>query len=72
MEMGIVSMRNEDGTQWYMGDGAWSPARREAVSMTRVDFEREFTEKALRDSRRNDCPDNGFMGIYELSFRPIA
>lgn len=71
-KLGIVSMRNEDGTQYLVnveGNFCWTPDRREATPVPReVAISIESTQV---ESRRNDCPDNGFLGIYNLKFREI-
>jgi len=65
---GLAWMRNEDGTQWYSKHG-WTDSKRDASIICRCQFEK--LEQRVEKSRMRDCPDNGFFGIYNLTFEPF-
>ena len=59
-------MRNEDGMSWLMDGGkCWSDIY-DAGQFSMEQFQ-EITDN-VAESRRNDCPDNGFFGIYNLTY----
>ena len=69
-EFGIVSMRNEDGTQYAVlveGVLCWGD-RSEATLISHQVF--DIMVEKQESTRTNDCPDNGFFGIYNLKFTP--
>ena len=66
MRVGLISIRNEDGTQWRTKDGAWSPRRVDAHRFAWEVF--EGLRGTVEESKRNDCPDNGFFGLWNLTF----
>lgn len=71
-EFGKVSMRNQDGTQWAIvesGQIGWSEDYRDASKISKEVF--AIIESTVEDSKKNDCPDNGFFGIYNLSWQPL-
>ena len=71
-ERGYVSMRNEDGTQWAVieeGGIQWTDRKREAGLISRVVF--DMMEAAQESTRKRDCPDRGFFGVYNLRFHPV-
>lgn len=70
MTLGIISMRNEDGTQWLEnveGTFQWTDERRYATPFP------EFVKDAIiadaPERNKNDCPDNGFFGVYSVAWR---
>lgn len=68
-EVGYVTMRNEDGTQYAavkFGNIQWVESKREASKISREVF--AVMEAAQEDTRKRDCPDNGFFGVYNLQF----
>jgi hypothetical protein len=72
MAFGRVSMRNEDGTQWaefVEGNIYWGDCKRDAGKISETVF--DLIKLGEEDSKKNDCPDNGFFGIYNLTFHPI-
>jgi len=71
MARGYVSMRNEDGTQYaavYEGGIVWEPSKRDATLISREVF--DLMVAAQEDTRKRDCPDRGFFGVYNLRFHP--
>ena len=71
-EVGYVTMRNEDGTQYAavaFGNIQWVESQRDATRISRQVF--EIMESAQEDTRKRDCPDNGFFGVYNLTFYPV-
>lgn len=67
---GYVSMRNEDGTQWYVPEvDSWSESKRDARPVSEQVF--AIMESRVDSTRDRDCPDNGFFGVYRLAFHPI-
>ncbi len=72
MSYGYITMRNQDGTQWAAmayGELQWVERKRDATPLHKAVFEQ--IEKMQEDSRKRDCPDNGFYGIYNLHFSPV-
>jgi hypothetical protein len=71
MTKGFVTMRNEDGTQYAaieFGNVQWVDSKCDATTISRQVF--EIMEAAQEDTRKRDCPDNGFFGVYNLTFHP--
>jgi hypothetical protein len=71
-KVGYVTMRNEDGTQYAaikFGNIQWVGRKRDASKISREVF--AAMEAAQDATRKNDCPDNGFFGVYNLAFHPI-
>lgn len=69
MAKGYISMRNQDGTQWaLLVDGVlcWGDYD-ERQAFPKEIFDQ--IEAGVEASRANDCPDNGFFGIYNLKFK---
>jgi hypothetical protein len=69
MAKGFVTMRNEDGTQYAAiayGGIQWVERKRDATLIDRAVF--AAMEAAQEDTRKRDCPDNGFFGVYNLRF----
>lgn len=67
--MGLISIRNEDGTQWLIdsqGVECWTQDKTEAGSFPFSKFV-ELSDK-VATSMQNDCPDNGFFGYWNLTF----
>jgi hypothetical protein len=72
-ERGYVTMRNEDGTQYAaitFGNVQWVGSKREATLISREVF--NVMEAGQEDTRKRDCPDNGFFGVYNLRFHPAG
>ena len=73
MAKGFVTMRNEDGTQYaaiLFGEIQWVESKRDATLISRVVF--DAMQSAQEDTRKRDCPDNGFFGVYNLKFHPVG
>ena len=73
MSTGYVSMRNEDGTQFLelaMGQCSWSDNFGDRAIVSKDIF--DSINSGVADSRVNDCPDNGFFGIYNLTFHEVS
>ena len=71
MAKGYVTMRNEDGTQYAAiacGGIQWVERKRDASLISSQVF--AIMEASQKDTRTNDCPDNGFFGVYQLQFHP--
>lgn len=76
-EYGYISMRNEDGTQWYGRHpefnedegGYWTNCKENSLWSKDTFTALEATVSA---SRRHDSPDNGFFGIYQLTWHPVG
>ena len=71
MTKGFVTMRNEDGTHYAaieFGVVQWVGSKRDATPISRQVF--DIMVDAQEDTRKRDCPDNGFFGVYKLTFRP--
>ena len=70
---GYISIHNEDGTQWleFAGDGfrSWS-SRQDRQEFSYEIFEQLETE--VESSKKNDCPDNGFFGLWNLKWHPVG
>jgi hypothetical protein len=72
MTKGYVTMRNEDGTQYAaiaFGDIQWVDYKSGASLVSKEVF--DIMEAAQADTRKRDCPDNGFFGVYNLKFHPV-
>jgi hypothetical protein len=70
---GYVTMRNEDGTQYaavMFGNVQWVEGKREATLISKQVF--DIMESAQESTRKRDCPDNGFFGVYNLAFHPVG
>jgi len=73
MAKGFVTMRNEDGTQYAAierGNIQWVDSKRDATLISCEVF--AIMESAQEDTRKRDCPDNGFFGVYNLKFHEVA
>jgi len=73
MAKGFVTMRNEDGTQYAAiarGNIQWVESKRDATLISREVF--AIMESTQEDTRKRDCPDNGFFGVYNLKFHEVA
>jgi hypothetical protein len=73
MTKGYVTMRNEDGTQYaaiMFGNIQWVERKRDATLIDRQIF--AIMEAAQEDTRKRDCADNGFFGVYNLAFHPVG
>lgn len=71
MTKGFVTMRNEDGTQYaeiVFGNIQWAESKRDASLVSREVF--DIMQATQEDTRKRDCPDNGFFGVYNLKFHP--
>ena len=71
MTKGFVTMRNEDGTQYAaieFGSIQWVDRKRDATLIAREVF--DLMVAAQENTRKCDCPDNGFFGVYNLKFHP--
>lgn len=71
-QYGYVSMRNQDGTQWARvshGILQWETSKRRASRISKEVF--DIMEATQEQTRRYDCPDNGFYGVYNLHFQPL-
>lgn len=65
--LGMISMRNEDGIQWLMeGGNSWVGDVHDGATFTMEQFQAKADTVA--ESRARDCPDNGFFGIYDLTY----
>ena len=72
MTKGFVTMRNEDGTQYAaieFGNIQWVGSKCDATLISREVF--EIMESAQDNTRKRDCPDNGFFGVYNLKFHEV-
>ena len=72
MAKGFVTMRNEDGTQYaaiMFGNIQWVESKRDATLISREVF--DLMVNSQEDTRKRDCPDNGFFGIYNLKFNEV-
>lgn len=65
---GFISMRNEDGTSW-LGQYGWGPFEGR-TAQTQAKFNE--LQSGAAATRKNDCPDNGFYGLYNLQFKPCS
>lgn len=68
-QLGFVSIRNEDGTQYADGRGMWGDARGKRAIMY-IEFQVLEIQKAK--STENNSPDNGFFGLMNLKFHPCT
>jgi len=72
MAKGFVTMRNEDGTQYaaiMFGNIQWVECQREATAISREVF--DLMVQQQESTRKGDCPDNGFFGVYNLKFHEV-
>lgn len=69
MKQGIVSIRNEDGTQWLCLDEMWSSVRSAAWPFNYSHFLKLQGEAPT--STRENSPDNGFFGLMNLRFHEL-
>jgi len=72
MAKGFVTMRNEDGTQYAtiaFGSIQWVDRKNDATPISRQVF--DIMEENQANTRKNDCPDNGFFGVYNVKFHPL-
>jgi hypothetical protein len=73
MTKGYVTMRNEDGTQYaaiMFCNIQWVECKRDATLIDRQIF--AIMEATQEDTRKRDCADNGFFGVYNLAFHPVG
>lgn len=66
IEWGYVTIRNEDGTQYFSEYQSWSESYRDRIRVSRQAF--DIMALHVEDSKKNDCPDNGFFGLWNLTF----
>lgn len=66
MKQGLISIRNEDGTQYLCLDEQWSGVRSAAWPFNYTHFIRLQEESPA--STRSNSPDNGFFGLMNLKF----
>ena len=68
---GYASMRNEDGTQ-YLTEEGWSTycKKEDRKVLTYGDFLTMMD--GAEATRRNDSPDTGYLGVYDLVFHPVG
>ncbi len=67
MDKGFISIRNEDGTQWLARDGeSWANTPSLRVAHDREVFARHLGR--VEASKQRDCPDNGFFGLWNLTW----
>lgn len=72
MAKGFVTMRNEDGTQYAaieFGNIQWVESKRDATLISREVF--AIMQAEQENTRKRDCPDNGFFGVYNLKFHEV-
>jgi hypothetical protein len=72
MAKGFVTMRNEDGTQYAaieFGNIQWVDSKRDATLLSREVF--AIMQAEQENTRKHDCPDNGFFGVYNLKFHEV-
>jgi len=70
-ELGFITIRNEVGTRWLCRDEtSWAPHPSFKTAHPREVFAR--LEARVEDSKRRDCPDNGFLGLWNLRFHPCS
>lgn len=67
---GLISIRNEDGTQWLGSAGMWCTTRRGARPYNKTHFEKLQADATA--TKRNNSPDNGFFGLMNLRFHEIS
>jgi len=68
MTKGYVSIRNEDGTSWFVGENSFGD-REDRKTVSDVVF--AMMQEMVSETKKNDCPDNGFFGWYNLTFHPV-
>ena len=72
MTLGIISMRNEDGTQWLEnveGKFYWTDHFQDATPVPEMVM--DVIKSQTEEINKNDCPDNGFFGVYKLEFSEV-
>ncbi len=69
MKQGIISIRNEDGTQWLCLDEQWSGVKSAAWPFNYSHFIKLQGEAPT--STKNNSPDNGFFGLMNLRFHEL-
>jgi hypothetical protein len=52
------------------GNVQWVEGKREATLISKQVF--DIMESAQESTRKRDCPDNGFFGVYNLAFHPVG
>jgi len=68
-QLGFITIRNEDGTQWWSAPNSWGPrCFRRAAPLS----EYEHLEARVEETTKNNCPDNGFFGLMNLAFHPCT
>ena len=68
-QMGFVTIRNEDGTQWWSSAGMWGHKTfRRAMPIE--EFER--IKAYAPETTKNNSPDNGYYGLMNLTFHPCT
>ena len=70
MEQGLISIRNEDGTQWLGSGGMWATLRRGGRPFNRSHFEKLKSEAPATMARNS--PDNGYFGYMNLTWHPLT
>lgn len=73
MAKGYITMRNEDGTHYaaiMFGAIQWVDHKRDATLLSHEVF--KIMESEQENTRKYDCPDNGFFGVYNLKFHEVA
>ena len=68
MLKGYVSIRNEDGTQWYIGEYSFGDYQDRILTSSEVFV---IMQSMVEETKTRDCPDNGFFGWYNLTFHPL-
>src|SRR5690606_25361523 len=68
-QLGFVSIRNEDGTQWYSTAGMWGPKKARRPIMY---VEYQVLEVKKQQSIKDNSPDNGYFGLMNLKFWPCS
>lgn len=66
--IGFISIRNEDGTQWRDEHGFGDRRFRRPCT---IELFREL-ESRVEQSKKNDCPDNGYFGLWNLTWHPCT
>lgn len=69
-DTGLISIRNEDGTQWLGSSGMWCSTRKGARPFNRSHFERLQREAPWARSRCS--PDTGYFGLMNLTFHELT
>jgi len=69
MDLGFISIRNEDGTQWYGTSQQWGPRSGRRAWLGYV-FKQ--LEEQVSGSIKNNSPDNGYFGLMNLTWHPCT